>query len=336
MLQLLVLVVGMLVVGVLTIRMNASLELHNHNNTKTTKSTTTTDLRNSHHTTGINNNQTSPSISSIFDTNGRYGVVGILSSALGSEYQALRTAQRATWVKDARLYYNIRVYFLIDNPTAGPSELDTEQKLFNDIVYINATYSGRAVRFGEKLANWYKIVSAMHPDAAFVAKVDDDCVVCSSVMWPFIWQHVVPTSYIGWMHQYDDYTNKVAAGSTPIKLGGAVRMDEFFVVVGMDLVHRISKRKYCHDRRGTQCNRTADLYDTNYGGTSLGEWLGAYNNDVHITTLNMLSMHATKQFPLKKRWMYGTPPLQYTCPHYAMVHPIKSPMAFLPVYNQST
>jgi hypothetical protein len=126
---------------------------------------------------------------------GRHGVVGILSSSF-EKNQHLRMAQRSAWVKDAAKY-DVHVYFLIDQESP---EIEKEQKLYGDIIFLNASYSGRAVRFGEKLYNWYAIAEKLHPEASFVAKVDDDCVVCSNVMWPHVWKNVQSRSYMGWQH----------------------------------------------------------------------------------------------------------------------------------------
>jgi Galactosyltransferase len=263
-----------------------------------------------------------------YDTNNRYGVAGVLSSSSpGYEYK--RMAQRATWGKDAPLY-NVKVYFLIDQP--DPS-LDKEQMLYGDIIYINATYSGRAVRFGEKLYLWYKIAQTLHPDAAFVAKLDDDCVICSNVMWPFVWEHVTPTSYIGWMHKFNKGFNKTNATEARNQIGTWYRMDEFFVVIGKALVGGLARRRYCHNTTTAPCNKETDLFDTNYGGTSLGLWLHAYRDVLNITTLNEISQHPRDQFPMLMP--RNRHPLHYTCPQYPYVHYVKDPLAHFPIYNNS-
>jgi Galactosyltransferase len=260
-------------------------------------------------------------------TDNQYGVVGVLSSSAAG-YQYKRMAQRATWVKDAPLY-NVKVYFLIDRPDPG---LDKEQALYGDLVYINATYSGRAVRFGEKLYLWYKLAHALHPDAAFVAKVDDDCVVCSNVMWPFVWDHVTPTSYLGWMHNYNKGFNKTNATEAGLQIGSHYRMDEFFVVVGQAIVERLAKRRYCHTISKT-CNNKKGLIDTNFGGKSLALWLHPYRNLLNVTTLNDISQHPSLQFPMVL--MKNRNPMHYVCPRFPYVHYVKDPLAHSPIYNNS-
>lgn len=266
-----------------------------------------------------------------------YGVVGILSSS-HSENQYKRMAQRYTWVQDAAAY-NIKVYFLIDQPNESLAE---EDRIYGDIVYLNATYTGRAIRFGQKLHLWYKKALSLHPDASFVAKVDDDCVVCTHVMWPFVWEHIQPMSYLGWMHKYDEYKKwkedqQVSAIATANRttreasfhIGGKFRIDEFFVIIGSKLLHSLANTEYCEDEDEHVCKHSNKLHDTNYGGASLGNWLGNYKG-VAITTLNELSPHPTIPKFVQRNL------LNFTCNgKVTHVHPVKNPHAFLPIYTNS-
>ena len=264
----------------------------------------------------------------------KYGVVGILSTS-NPDNQYMRMAQRYTWVKDAAAY-NIKVYFLIDRePDQENSYLAEESKIYGDIVYLGATYTGRAIRFGQKLHLWYKKALSMHPDASFVAKVDDDCVVCTHVMWPFVWEKITPMSYLGWMHQYEEYKKwqEQSDKSTrkPFHIGGKYRIDEFFVIVGSKLLKFLADAEYCDDEDENVCKTSNKLHDTNYGGTSLGNWIGRYEGEVEITTLNEVSPHRTiLKVPTKNV-------LHFTCSsgNITHVHPVKNPHAFLPIYTNN-
>lgn len=244
-----------------------------------------------------------------------FGVVGVLSAG-GVANKLLRIAQRETWVKDSSKY-NVQTLFLFDNPTP---ELLAEQDEYQDVVFLNATYSGRAVRFGEKLFNWFKIAQDRYPNAAFVGKIDDDCVVCTDQMWPFVWNNLSPTDYIGWQHNFvESYDHH--------KVLAWLRHDEYFVLVGSELVSRITSREYCHDLRG--CDKNVSLFDTNYGGTSLGQWLSIYD-DVEVRPINNKTANATVIKPNMKHAWPGT------CPTYVTIHPVKSAKEIARVYNFST
>lgn len=250
-----------------------------------------------------------------YDSHQRYGVVGILSAA---HNQCYRMAQRLTFIPNTAETYHVKVYFLIDRP--HPS-LQREQELYRDILYLNATYSGRAVRFGEKLALWFQLARKLHPDAAFVAKMDDDCVLCNNVLWPFVWQHVAPDLYLGRMDNYTDY---VQHGASAAAIRKFIRHDELFVVLGMELIERITDRRYCHHNNVSDaCDPTRDLFDTGFGGTSLGTWLEAYDDFTVVTFQDYFAQH--RPF-IESLQCNGTMP-------YA--HPIKDPLQFARAFNRS-
>lgn len=75
---------------------------------------------------------------------GRYGVMGILSSSTSAS-KALRYAQRRTWIKP-NPDYSIKHRFLLDKPNP---ELEQENAIFNDLVYLNSTFSGRLYILGK-------------------------------------------------------------------------------------------------------------------------------------------------------------------------------------------
>ena len=249
-----------------------------------------------------------------------YGVVGILSSDGGRDK---RQAQRDTWVKDSLRDYPLRIYFLLDRET---DETLKEHQEHSDMIFLNSTYSGRAVRFGEKLANWYKIALKMHKDAEFVIKMDDDAVVCTHQLWPWLFQRIHRKSYMGWLHGYPHIPLRTAISNEPgvTEQQAYSRMDELFVVLGKDHWKRIAARDYCHNV--TQCNKTTQLYDTNYGGTSLRDWLASYD-DVHFQPMNGLITHDCKTY-----YNDETCPPIMACPHLLIVHPVKDPKSMREAY----
>ena len=68
------------------------------------------------------------------------------------------------------------------------------------------------------------------------------------------------------------------------------RVDEMFVIVGREVALDIVKRKYCHPSRDSDCSRTENAFDTDFGGTSLGLWLSNVG-DVKATALNNVFFH---------------------------------------------
>ncbi|KAL3862579.1 hypothetical protein ACJMK2_008536 [Sinanodonta woodiana] len=56
-----------------------------------------------------------------------------------------------------------------------------------------------------------------------------------------------------------------------------MQIDKMFVVLGMDLVLRINKRKYCYRER-SQCYNKSELVDEGWGGKSIGLWLSVYDD----------------------------------------------------------
>lgn len=188
-------------------------------------------------------------------------VIGILSH---ENNRGLRDAIRQTWAKSRVC----DVWFLIDAPTQ-PTNNEVAQ--FNDIVFLESPYRGRAVRFGDKLYRWFHYAVRAFPNAPWIGKSDDDVFADLDAVSAFIGPHLSPTLYAGWLH------GKKAMAPTELN-----RIDEAFVVVGMALVKRLVRRSYCVDN--TQCGTTG-LRDTNYGGTSLGLWLSVYD-DVITLPLN--------------------------------------------------
>ncbi|KAL3862580.1 hypothetical protein ACJMK2_008537 [Sinanodonta woodiana] len=183
-------------------------------------------------------------------------IIGILSQDSQIE---LREALRQTWIpllkKDLPL--TVEYTFVLDNPTpATLSELRTKQ----DIVFLNSSYSGYAVRFGEKMYKWFRYVTEHYPDATLVAKMDDDVFLCVSKMLQRLSNLKHRRLYYGWQHNKE-----------------YMQIDEMFVVLGMDLVLRINQRKYCYRER-SQCNNISELVDEGWGGKSIGLWLSVYDD----------------------------------------------------------
>ena len=103
-------------------------------------------------------------------------------------------AQRLTWLKEAPFTYR----FLLDKPT--PS-LVAENNLHQDIVFLNATFSGAEKGLGEKMLIWLKYAHKNFPDAKLLGKADDDVYVCDWTI-SHIQENYHPRLYYGYSHVY--------------------------------------------------------------------------------------------------------------------------------------
>ena len=186
-------------------------------------------------------------------------------------HSSLRSAMRNSWITD--LPKHVCYAFLYDKPGYIP----VEEKF--DSISINATHEGKAVRFGEKIYRYYSYVknNPKLENVKFVVKMDDDAVLCPRQLFEYLDVNNLTTkSYLGWFHNIETWNSKVDYDH------GA---DEMFVLLGRDLVNRIINKTYCELDSKKDCDSLGQLYDTNYGGTSLGIWLST------MTDLNPLPMN---------------------------------------------
>ena len=85
--------------------------------------------------------------------------------------------------------------------------------------------------------------------------------------------------YSGWFHYL--HLNK---------LGLRKRADEMFLMIGRELMDEILSRKYCRHSSRKICDELNQLFDTDYGGSSLSVWL----SELNVTTLP-LNGHTCKK-----------------------------------------
>jgi len=195
-------------------------------------------------------------------------LIGILSI---EPNLSLRNAQRKTWLSSKVFDFK----FIFDNETPG---LVAENDQYHDIVFLNASYTGKAYRYGEKLHLWFKYAMKNYPDKRVIVKADDDVFLCPEQIKSRLLQPGAEKIYYGWKH-----------GNVADKnIGYNSRIDEQFVGVGHDLVQRLADSDYCEFERGKTLSMSSvkrlkqncsdSLPDTNYGGTSLGMWLGKFDD----------------------------------------------------------
>ncbi|XP_063405746.1 uncharacterized protein LOC134689707 [Mytilus trossulus] len=197
-------------------------------------------------------------------------VLGILS---GEKKILFRDTQRNTWIKSMlRLHkvlpFKITYKFLLDEPS---SESIKENDLHKDIVYLNVSHHGRAVKFGEKMYVWWKYIHKVYPDALMGARIDDDAFVCVPQMFHRLNTLKAGNLYYGWRHGKSRQINRNN------------RVDEMFLVLGKDLISLVSNRTYCGQKK---CKNKNDLIDIDFGDTSLAEWLSVYSDKINFKADN--------------------------------------------------
>ncbi|CAG2205236.1 unnamed protein product [Mytilus edulis] len=202
-------------------------------------------------------------------------VMGILSA---NGKQRFRDTQRKTWIKAMLrmqhiLPFKITYKFLLDEPS---SESIAENALNHDIVYLNVTNHGRAVKFGEKMYIWWKYVHTVYPDALLGGRIDDDAFLCVPQVFYRLDSIKSSNLYYGWRHGKSKQINRHN------------RVDEMFLFLGRDLMSSISKRHYCGLAK---CKNKEDLIDLDFGDTSLAEWLSIYSDKVVFISDNNRIVH---------------------------------------------
>ena len=181
-------------------------------------------------------------------------VIGILSN---SNYTCLRDTQRALFVRAAKEYrqLDIKVFFLLDQPSP---ELDKEQNLHKDIVYLNVTEHGWNVNFAKKLYNWYKIAVEKFPDAMMIGRMDDDVFVCTPQIFDRLNEVKNPLLYYGY------------------SLVGVNHLDDMFLFMGIEIAKRIAKKKMCREERTEACLENGNAVK------NLPKWMSGYSDAVII------------------------------------------------------
>ena len=186
----------------------------------------------------------------------------------------LRNFARRSWIND--LPKHVCYVFLYDK-----SNYISKDEIY-DGVSLNSKYEGRAVRFGEKLYNFYSYVQNMKifNTVRYVVKMDDDVVLCPKQLFQFF-NHtgINAKTYAGWFHNIEQPN-----------ISRHKRADECFVMLGRSLVTSIMSKEYCYHNNQETCDSFGQRFDTNYGGTSLGIWLSEIR-DVHPFPLNNMLEH---------------------------------------------
>lgn len=155
---------------------------------------------------------------------------------------------RHAWRRTAftRPHKGLKFVFLVDNSTSVNIVKEIEQ--FNDVAVLPTKEEGKGVMFGLKLYQWFRYASATYRSKLY-GKIDSDCFVCPDLIMKSLlkykdkWDRL----YYGWFHD--------GVGTN------LYRADEFFVVLGSNLMHEILTAKYMNEK------------NINFGGTSLMRWI---------------------------------------------------------------
>ena len=189
-------------------------------------------------------------------------VIGILSR---SENLCLREAQRKMFLPRAKAYkpLTVKVFFLIDHSTPA---LEEEQRINQDIVFLNTTIHGWSKHFESKLYSWLKYAVVNFPDAILIGRMDDDVFVCAPQIFDRLNEVKHELLYYGYPTGSKDYCPTQEC------------VDEMFLFVGRELGRRVARRQLCQGRRDKNC-----LDDTNENaGHAFRRWIGIYNDFVFV------------------------------------------------------
>lgn len=171
-------------------------------------------------------------------------VIGILSS---TNNVCLREAQRNMFIPKAREYkrLDIKVLFLLDHRTP---ELDREQEINKDIVFLNSSVHGWNKNFAKKLHIWLQFVVAKFPDAFLVGRMDDDVFVCTPQVFD----------------RLNAVANELLYYGFPIGCPTKDCVDDMFLFLGIKVARRIANRNFC-DVSSEEGIRKSSANSVNHG-----------------------------------------------------------------------
>lgn len=222
-------------------------------------------------------------------------VMGILSSNNNREKRdVLRRTWLATIKKTARnLPFRVVYKFYLDNKTL---DTEDENKLNDDLVYLNVSDHVYRYRFGRKVYIMIKNIYMTYPEVNLGIRIDDDVFLCVPQVFNELKKIINDNLYYGWKWN-----------NGPI--------DEMFVVLGHNVIKWLSGQVLCTSNICS--NKT--LKETDLGSTSLQNWLKKYKN-VKIITDNKKIKHV-KITPNSSDWIKFAVP-EY-CKNHIVFHRVK-------------
>ena len=121
-------------------------------------------------------------------------VIGILSHP---DNTCIHDAQRKTFITKANAYkrLDVRVFFVVDEATRDLSE---EQRIHQDIVFLNSTVRGHNRWFGVKLYVWLKYAMNKFPNVSMLVRMDDDAFLCTPQIFDRLCSVKHDTLYYGY------------------------------------------------------------------------------------------------------------------------------------------
>ena len=209
--------------------------------------------------TSVLNLRDGTDILSLPDKERRTVVIGIMSA---SKNICEREALRKTLIAKARAYKPlvVKFFFLVDDTTL---ELEEEQRVNQDIVVLNATVHGYG-NFAERFYKWLRYVVKTFPDAILTGRMDDDVFLCAPQIFDRLNTVKDKLLYYG----YPEGSIKRCPKQD--------RIDDMFLVVGIELARRVVNRSLCRHVRGHDCLPTGNA------GHKFREWIKMYDDYVFV------------------------------------------------------
>lgn len=197
-------------------------------------------------------------------------MLGILTV---ESHLSLRKASRDTFLSKRKFGHR----FLFDRETPA---LLREQEMFGDLVFLNTSYTGKEIAFGEKLLLWLKYAKKHFPNytlygksylksylkldpdphppvssTAILGKADDDVFICAEEFMVNLERVATRRLHYGWWHwqQWEQHPGifqgfgEVSLRNTSSLVPKIPDIDEFIIIMGSDLIDPIihPSRKHC-------------------------------------------------------------------------------------------
>ena len=155
-------------------------------------------------------------------------VIGILSRP---DNNCIRDAHRKTFISKAKAYkkLDVRVFFVLDEETPDLSE---EQRIHQDIVFLNSTVRGYNRWFGVKLYVWLKYVMTHFPNVSMLGRMDDDAFLCTPQIFDRLYTVKHDMLYYGYPTAWSICPTQDC-------------VDDMFLIIGNTLASRIVNRPLC-------------------------------------------------------------------------------------------
>ena len=180
-------------------------------------------------------------------------------------------------------------------------ELSAEQKVHNDIVFLNSTVHGYNQLFGVKLYLWLKFVMKTFPNVSMLGRMDDDAFVCTPQIFDRLNNVKNDMLYYGY-----------PTGSS-IVCPTQDCVDDMFIIIGRTLASRVVKRPLC--KTGKKLPNCLQTWEGGTGAAQFRFWTLQYKDIYHVN--ERINNQASSEMEQR---MYRTLRTWNFCQKYLLFH----------------